>query len=191
MNDEPEVTESDEEATDVPEETTEERPEPFVYPKEYTTERGEVIDLPWPGCIIEVKVAKKFAEILKMAPQLRGLFTALDSATEPGVDPAEAAKELIGDITDVLSQAIEEVPEKIIDVMVILTGLEEEEVGKRLSIMGDGTKLIGYFAAKEMSRLSQAGFNIRQDAGIKIPTLADIAAQAADRGMTGEAPDGR
>jgi hypothetical protein len=189
MNDEQEVTAvSDEEATDVPEETPE-RPEPFVYPKEFTTERGEVIDLPWPGCLIEVKVAKILAQILKLAPQLRGLFSALDTATLPGMDPSAAASVLLDDVGDVIAQAVEEVPEKVIEVMQILIG--PDNVVEKLSIMGDGAKLIGYFAAKEMSRLGQAGFNIRQDVGIAVPTLADVAADAADRGMTGEAPDGR
>jgi hypothetical protein len=188
MNDEQEVTVSNEEATDVPEQTPE-RPEPFVYPKEFTTERGEVLDLPWPGCLIEVQVAKKLAQILKLAPQLRGLFSSLDSATAPGVNPSDFASGLLDDVGDVLAKAVEDVPELVIEVMQILIG--PENAVEKLSIMGDGAKIIGFFAAKEMSRLSEAGFNIRDDIGIQVPTLADVAAQAADRGMTGEDPDGR
>lgn len=182
MNDETEVTASDEEATDVPVETPE-RPEPFVYPREFTTERGEVMDLPWPGCVIEVKVAKTVAQILKLAPQLRGLFSALDTATQPGANPADAASVLMADGGDILAQAVEEVPEKVIDLIQILIG-EDNDVEK-LSIMGDGIKIIGFFVTKEMSRLGQAGFNIREDIGVSVPTLADVAAQAADRGLDG------
>ncbi len=182
MNDETEVTAvSDEEATDVP--VIPERPEPFVYPKEFTTERGEVIDLPWPGCVIEVKIAKTVAQILKLAPQLRGLFAALDTATQPGVNPADAASALLNDSGDILARAVEEVPEKVIDLMKILIGPDNEV--EKLSIMGDGAKIIGFFVTKEMSRFGQAHFNIREDIGISVPTLADVAAQAADRGLDG------
>ncbi len=74
--------------------------------------------------------------------------------------------------------------------MQILTDLDKNAVGTRLSIMGDGIKLIGNFVVKEMSRLGQSGFNLKTDIGLAIPTLADVAAQAADRRVTGEATDG-
>ena len=189
MKDEHELTVVPEEAADVPEETPE-RPTPFVYPREFTTERGEVLDLPWPGSLIEVRIAKKIGEILKLAPQLRGLFGSLDSATAEGVDPEVASGELLSDLGDVMAQAVAEVPEMVIEIMEILTGLDKDDVGTRLSIMGDGIKLIGNFITKELSRLGQAGFNLNADLGFKTPTLADVAAQAADRGVTGEAPNG-
>ncbi len=189
MNKEHELTAVPEEAADVPEEKPE-RPTPFVYPREFETERGEVLDLPWPGGLIEVKIAKKVGEILKLAPQLRGLFQSLDSATTPGVKPEEATKELLSDLGDVMAQAVEEVPEKVMEIMQILTDLDKNAVGTRLSIMGDGIKLIGNFVVKEMSRLGQSGFNLKTDIGLAIPTLADVAAQAADRRVTGEATDG-
>ena len=189
MNEEHELTAVPEEAADVPEKTPE-RPTPFVYPREFTTERGEVIDLPWPGGLIEVKIARKIGEILKLAPQLRSLFKSLDSATAEGVDPEAVTGDFLDDLGDVLSEAVAEVPEQVMDIMAILTGLEVDDVGIRLSIMGDGIKLIGFFVTKELSRLGQAGFNLNTDIGLKIPTLASVAAQAADRGVTGEAPNG-
>lgn len=188
MNDEHAVPVEIEEATDAPAETPE-RPEPFVYPEQYETERGEVINLPWPGGIIEVKIAKKVGEILKLAPQLKEMFGTLEAATTEGTDTDIAAGDLLNDIGDALAVAVGEVPEMVIDLMSILTGLEPEVVGERMSIMGDGAKLIGTFFAKEMSRLGQAGFNLNADVGLAVPTLADVAASAADRGLTGEAPD--
>lgn len=188
MNNEQEVTVISEEATDAPVETPE-RPEPFVYPEHFTTERGEILDLPWPGSLIEVRFAKQVAEILKLAPQLREMFIGLEAATTEGVDTDVAAADLLGDIGDALATAVEQVPEMVIELMVILSGLDTDEVGIRLSIMGDGAKLIGLFVAKSMSRLGQANFNLKADVGIAIPTLADVAARAADRGLTGEATD--
>ena len=189
MNDEHVAPAEIEEATDDPAETPE-RPEPFVYPTQFTTERGEVIDIPWPGSFIERDFAKKIAEILRLAPQLREMFQGLDAATAPGADVDLAADQLLGDLGDALAEAIGEVPDLVIDAISILSGLEVAEVGNRLSIMGDGTSLIGIFIAKEMSRLGQSGFNLNQDVGLVIPTLADVAASAADRGLTGEASDG-
>ena len=189
MTEEHELTAVPEEAADVPEETPE-RPTPFVYPMEYHTERGEVIDLPWPGGLIEVKIAKKVGEILKLAPQLRSLFGSLESATAEDANPEAATGDFLSDLGDVMAQAVAEVPEKVIEIMSILTGLEIDDVGTRLSIMGDGAKLIGNFVAKELSRLGQSGFNLNLDIGLKTPTLASVAAQAADRGVTGEAPNG-
>ncbi len=189
MNDEEAApTEVIEEATDTPEETPE-RPEPFVYPTQFTTERGEVIDLPWPGSLIEVRFAKQIAEILKLAPQLKEMFMGLEAATVEGADTDIAAADLLGDVGDALATAVDQVPEMVIELMVILTGLTVEEVGVRLSIMGDGAKLIGLFVAKSMSRLGQANFNLTTDVGIAIPTLSDVAARAADRGLTGEVTD--
>jgi len=188
MNDEHVVTAEIEEATDAPVEMPE-RPEPFVYPEKFETERGEVINLPWPSAIMEVRVAKTVGEIMKLAPQLRQMFGAFDTATEIGVDTDAAAQSILGDIGDALSVAIGQVPEMVIELMSILTGLGTEEVGERMSIMGDGTKLVGTFFAKEMSRLGQASFNMNVDLGLKVPTLADVAANAADRGLTGEASD--
>lgn len=188
MQDEQDVNAINEEATDDPVETPE-RPEPFVYPDTFTTERGEVIDLPWPGSTIEIKFAKQVAEILKLAPQLREMFTGLEAATAEGVDTDIAAADLLTDVGSALATAIDKVPEMVVELMVILTGLDNDAVGTRLSIMGDGAKIIGLFVAKSMSRLGQASFNLKADVGLAIPTLADVASIAADRGMTGEATD--
>lgn len=188
MYDENDVKVIHEEATDVLVETSE-RPEPFVYPQKFTTELGEILDLPWPGSFIEVRFAKQVASILKLAPQLREMFIGLEAATAEGVDTDIAAADLLGNMGDALATAVELVPEMVIELIVILSGLDTEEVGKRLSIMGDGAKLIGLFVAKSMSRLGQASFNLKADVGLAIPTLADVAAKAADRGLTGEATD--
>lgn len=189
MNDEDKVqVDRTEVATDAPEETPE-HPEPFVYPTQFKTERGEVIDLPWPGSFIEMRFAKQVAEILKLAPQLKEMFMGLDAATAEGMDTDIAAADLLTDVGNALATAVEKVPEMVIVLMVILTGLESDEVGTRLSIMGDGAKLIGLFVAKSMSRLGRANFNLKADVGLSIPTLADVAANAADRGLTGEATD--
>lgn len=188
MYDEQDITAISEEATDDPVETPE-RPEPFVYPEKFTTERGDVIDLPWPGSTIEIAFAKQVAQILKLAPQLRQMFMGLESATAQGADTDQGAADLLTDVGSALATAVDEVPEMVVSLMMILTGLDTEHVGSQLSIMGDGAKLIGFFVAKSMSRLGQANFNLQSDVGFSIPTLADVAATAADRGVTGEATD--